>query len=90
VMCVMWNLLLIYFKVVLASVQDMCLVCVKRTIGSLMLLDAPMVLLGDEGLVELCSVRLKVVLLMTQHRCTVCTERTIGSKNSFGHTRWNS
>jgi hypothetical protein len=29
------------FEVVLASVQDMCSVCVKRTIGSLMVLDAP-------------------------------------------------
>jgi hypothetical protein len=43
-----------------------------------MVLDAPMVLLGDESLVEICSVRLKVVLLMTQDRCTVCTECTIG------------
>jgi hypothetical protein len=65
--------------ILLASVQDQCSVCVKRTIGSLMVLDAPMVLLGDEGLVELCSVRFKIVLLMTQDRCTVCTERTIGS-----------
>jgi hypothetical protein len=39
----------------------------------------PMVLLGDEGLVELYSVHLKIVLLITQDRCTVCTERTIGS-----------
>jgi hypothetical protein len=38
-----------------------------------------MVLLDDEGLVELCSVRLKILLLMTQDRCMVCTECTIGS-----------
>jgi hypothetical protein len=78
-MWVMWNLVSICFKIVLASVQDRCLVCVKRTIGSLMVFDAPIVLLGDEGLVELCLVRLKIVLLMTQDKCTVCTERTIGS-----------
>jgi hypothetical protein len=78
-MWVMWNLVSICFKILLASVQDRCSVCVKRKIGSLMVLDAPMVLLGDECLVELCSVRLKIVLLMTQDRCTVCTERTIGS-----------
>jgi hypothetical protein len=78
-MWVMWNLVSICFMILLASVQDRCSVCVKRTIGSLMVLDAPMVLLGDEGLVELCSVRFKIVLLMTQDRCTVCTERTIGS-----------
>jgi hypothetical protein len=75
----MWNLVSICFKIVLTSMQDRCLVCVKCTIGSLMVFDAPMVLLGDEGLVELCSVRLKIVLLMTQDRCTVCTEHTIGS-----------
>jgi hypothetical protein len=75
----MWNLVSTCFKIVLASVQDRCSVCVKHTIGSLMVLDEPMVLLGDEGLVETCLVRLMVVLLMTQDRCAVCTERTIGS-----------
>jgi hypothetical protein len=39
-----------------------------------------MVLLSDEGLVELCSVRLEIVPILTQDRCTVCTERTIGSQ----------
>jgi hypothetical protein len=75
----MWNLVSIWFEIVVGPVQDRCSVCVKRTVGSLMVLDALMVLLGDEGLVELCLVRLKIVLLMTQDRCTVCTERTIGS-----------
>jgi hypothetical protein len=32
-MWVMWNLVLIYFETVLASVKDRCSVCVKRTIG---------------------------------------------------------
>jgi hypothetical protein len=41
VMWVMWNLVSIGFEIVLASVQDRCPVCVKRTIGSLMVLDAP-------------------------------------------------
>jgi hypothetical protein len=31
---VMWNLVSICFETVLASMQDTCLVCVKRTIGS--------------------------------------------------------
>jgi hypothetical protein len=39
----------------------------------------PMVLLGDNGLVELGLVRLEIVLISTQDRCTVYTERTIGS-----------
>jgi hypothetical protein len=44
-----------------------------------MVLDAPMVLLGDEGLVELCLVCLEIVLVLTQDRCTVYIERIIGS-----------
>jgi hypothetical protein len=37
----MWNLVSICFEIVLALVQDRCSVCVKRTIGSSMVLDAP-------------------------------------------------
>jgi hypothetical protein len=37
-----------------------------------------MVLLGNEGLVQLYSVYFKIVLILTQDRCTVYTERTIG------------
>jgi hypothetical protein len=38
-----------------------------------------MVHLGDDGLVELYSVRLEIVLILTEDRCMVCTEYTIGS-----------
>jgi hypothetical protein len=31
---VLWNHVLICFEIVLASVQDRCMICVKRTIGS--------------------------------------------------------
>jgi hypothetical protein len=34
------------------SMQDRCLVCTKGTIGSEIVLDAAMVLLGDEAHVE--------------------------------------
>ena len=34
------------------SVQDRCMVCAKRTIGSETILDAPMVILGDEAQVQ--------------------------------------
>jgi hypothetical protein len=37
-----------------------------------------MVLLGDEGQVELCSVRLEIVVILMQDRYTVCTEHTVG------------
>jgi hypothetical protein len=33
-------------------VQDRCTVCVRRTIGSEIILDAPMIHLGDEDQVE--------------------------------------
>ena len=36
------------------SVQDRRMVCVKRTIGSEVILDAPMVLPGDEAQVDAC------------------------------------
>ena len=39
-------------EMVLVSVQDRCVVCANRTIGSETILDAPMVLLGDEDQVE--------------------------------------
>ena len=36
------------------SVQDRCMVCAIHTIGSEIIFDAPMVLLGDEAQVEGC------------------------------------
>ena len=48
----MWNLCLVHMEIVLLSVQDKCMVCAKRTIGLEIVLDAPMVLLGDEAQVE--------------------------------------
>ena len=37
----MWNLVSIRLETVLVLVQDRCMVCVKHTIGSEMVLDAP-------------------------------------------------
>jgi len=48
----MSNHVSVRLETVLESVQDSCMVCAKRTIGSETVLDAPMVLLGDEALVE--------------------------------------
>jgi hypothetical protein len=59
---VLWNLVLIYFKTVLVSVQDRCTVCTKHTIGIEIVLEAPAVLLGDEGLVEIYLGHLEIVL----------------------------
>ena len=49
---VLWNLVSVRLEMVLVSVQDRCMVCTKRTIGPEIILDAPMVLIGDEAQVE--------------------------------------
>ena len=38
---IMWNLVSVYLVTVLVSVQDRCIVCNKRTIGSEIIWDAP-------------------------------------------------
>ena len=40
------------FEIVLVSVEDRCTVCAKRTLGSDIIFNALMVLLGDEAQVE--------------------------------------
>ena len=61
----MSNLVSIRLETVLVSVQDRCMVCAKRTIGSGIILDAP------DGTTE---------VTLTQGWCTVCAERSIGSE----------
>jgi hypothetical protein len=43
-------------------------------------LAAPLVLLGDEGLVEMCLVYLEIVLISRQDMCTICAKCSIGSE----------
>ena len=50
--CVLWNLVSDHLEIVLVSVQDRCTVCTKRTIGSDIAFNAPMVIQGDEAQVE--------------------------------------
>ena len=50
--CVLWNLVSDHLEIVLVSVQDRSTVCTKRTIGSDIASNAPMVILGDESQVE--------------------------------------
>ena len=49
------HLVLVHLETVLESVQDRCMICAKCTIGSETILDAPMVLLGDEAQVQACD-----------------------------------
>ena len=46
----LWKLVSVRLQIV--SVQDRCTVCAKRTIGLDSVINAPMVLLGDEAQVE--------------------------------------
>ena len=75
----MWNLASFCLETVLVSVQNRCMVCARRNIGSEIVLDALMVPLGDEAQVEACFGLSDIVLILMQDRCTVCTKRTIGS-----------
>ena len=49
---VMTNHVSVRLEMVLVSVQDRCMVCAKHTRGLETILNAPMVLLGDEAQVE--------------------------------------
>ena len=85
----MLNHVSVHLDMVLVSVQDRCMVCAKRTIGPETVMDAPMVLLGDEAQVQArfslftdstsLDSRLVHSLRRTYHRL----------KNHFGRTRWN-
>ena len=48
----MWNLTSFRLETVLALVQDRCMVCARRTIGSEIISTHLMVPLGDEAQVE--------------------------------------
>jgi hypothetical protein len=50
-MWVMWNLVSVHLEIMLVSVQDRYIVCIKRTIGSEIIWTHLMELLGDVGLV---------------------------------------
>jgi hypothetical protein len=49
---VIWNLVLVSLETVLVSVQDRCIVCAKRTLGSEIIFDAPDGTLGYMAQVE--------------------------------------
>ena len=66
--------------VVLLSVQDRCTVCAKRTIGLETILDALIVLLGDEAQVQAHFGTFRDCANLDADKCTVCVERTIGSE----------
>ena len=48
----MWNLASFHLEIVLVSVQDTCVVCARRTVGSEIILDAPDGTTSKEAQVE--------------------------------------
>jgi hypothetical protein len=54
VMRLKWKLVLVRLEIVLMLMQDSCMVCTERTISSEIILDAPLVVLGDKAQVKAC------------------------------------
>jgi hypothetical protein len=50
----MWNLILIHLEAVLLLVQDMCMICAKRSMSLKIILDAPDGTSGDDSQVDTC------------------------------------
>jgi hypothetical protein len=51
-MYVKWKHVLVRLEIVLDSAQDRSMICAERTIGLEIILEAPMVLLGDVSQVD--------------------------------------
>ena len=75
---VMWNLVSIRLEIVLVLVQHRCTVCVERTIGSEIVLDAPNGTPRSCGSCGISFGLFKILLVLVQDRCMVCPKRTIG------------
>jgi hypothetical protein len=75
-----WKLVSIRLEIVLILTQDRCTICVERTTGSKIILDAHDGTARCVGHVEsyFIPVRLETVLVLVHDRCTGCAERTIG------------
>jgi hypothetical protein len=54
VMRLKWKLVLVRLEIVLILMQGSCMVCTERTISSEIILDAPLVVLGDKAQVKAC------------------------------------
>jgi hypothetical protein len=80
VMRLKWKLDSVCLEIVLVLMQDWCSVCVERTIGSEIVLEAPD---GTPRLRGSCGIlfrsRFETVFASVQDRCSVCVKRTTGS-----------
>ena len=64
--------------------EDRCTVCANHTIGSVIILEAPMIFLGDEAQVGARFGSVEIVLVSVQDISAVCARRTLGSKSILG------
>ena len=62
------------------SMQDRCMVCARRTVGSENVLDALDGTTRRRRSSGSLFWSVEIKLILTQDRCTVCIERTIGSE----------
>jgi hypothetical protein len=72
------ELCLVRLGIVLLLMPDCCMVCVDRTVGSKIVLEAPNGTPRRRVMWNLVLIYFEIVLASVQDRCTVCTERTIG------------
>jgi hypothetical protein len=77
-MWLMWNLILVYFMMVLVLEQDRCMVCAKCIIGLEIVLDTPDELQVMRLKWMLVSIYLEIVLILRHG-----AERTMGSFQSI-------
>ena len=75
-----WNLVSVRLDIVLVLVQDRCMVCAKRTIGSEIILHVPDGAPRRRGSSGILFRSVWIVLVLVQDMCTVCAKRTIGSE----------
>jgi len=73
------NLVSVRLEIVLASVKDRCMVCAKCIVVSEVILDALMVLLGDEAQVDARFGPFGDVQIFMQDRCMVYAKCTMCS-----------
>ena len=71
---VMSNHVSVRLEMVLVSVQDRCMVCAKHNIGLETILDALMVLQGDEAQVQAHFSPFRDCANLDVDKCTVCAE----------------
>jgi hypothetical protein len=85
-MWLLWYLVLVHLEMVLVLELDRCTVCAKHIIGSEIILDAPMVLLGDDAHVK-ARFSLFGDSANLDTRLVHCLHRAYHRlRNHFGHT----